>query len=207
MIQTTPINDTTSSNINVGGVSEIQAEMYWLVNSPQAGRKIVQPWIVCNSTKCYKIQNATKRVRCTHWDLVPSQHKDGLFRYWDSHHKDEMVMRLSYLYNGNPYIWIMGISIPCILYCTLHWDGHMQYNDFLLQQCSIKLTYCGWDQMATILQTAFLISFSCMTNDCVLFQISQKFLGIGPVCNMPALVQIMAWHQTDCKPLSKPTLA
>ena len=36
-------------------------------------------------------------------DWAPFQYKDGLPKYEDSHYKDEMVMRLSYFYNGNPH--------------------------------------------------------------------------------------------------------
>ena len=41
------------------------------------------------------------------------QYKDGLFRYWDFH-KDKMVMRPSYLYNGNSYTGKMTF---------LYWNG------------------------------------------------------------------------------------
>ena len=37
-------------------------------------------------------------------------------------------------------------------------------------------------------------------------KISLKFLARGPVNNIPALVQIMAWHQPGNKPLSEPLM-
>ena len=40
----------------------------------------------------------------------------------------------------------------------------------------------------------------------VLIQISLKFVPMGPINNMPALVQIMAWGRPDDKPLSEPIL-
>ena len=41
----------------------------------------------------------------------------------------------------------------------------------------------------------------------ILIQISLKFVPKGPNDNMPALVQVMAWHQTGDKPLPEPMLA
>ena len=39
------------------------------------------------------------------WIIIwaPSQYKDCLSRYRDFHYKDKLVVRLSYLHNGNPY--------------------------------------------------------------------------------------------------------
>ena len=41
---------------------------------------------------------------------------------------------------------------------------------------------------------------------CILIRISLKFVPRGPIDNRPALVQVMAWHQTGDKPLPEPTL-
>ena len=38
-------------------------------------------------------------------------------------------------------------------------------------------------------------------------KISLKFVPKGPINNIPALVEIMAWHWTDDKPLSEPMMA
>ena len=43
-----------------------------------------------------------------------SEYKDGLSEYGDFHYKDETVVRLSYLYNGNSYTGKAEI---------LYWDG------------------------------------------------------------------------------------
>ena len=37
-------------------------------------------------------------------------------------------------------------------------------------------------------------------------EISLRFVPNGPINNIPALVQIMAWHRPDDKPLSEPVL-
>ena len=40
----------------------------------------------------------------------------------------------------------------------------------------------------------------------ILIEISLKFVSKVPVNNIPALVQIMAWHRPGNKPLSEPTM-
>ena len=41
---------------------------------------------------------------------------------------------------------------------------------------------------------------------CILIWISLKFVPKGPINNIPALVQIMAWRRSGVKPLSEPML-
>ena len=51
--------------------------------------------------------------------------------------------------------------------------------------------------------------FKCIflnENAWILFTISLNFLPKGPINNIPALVQIMAWHQPGDKPLSEPRM-
>ena len=43
-------------------------------------------------------------------------------------------------------------------------------------------------------------------NGRILIQISLKFFPKSPIDNKPALVQVMAWHQTGDKPLHEPIL-
>ena len=64
------------------------------------------------------------------------------------------------------------------------------------------LTYWGWDKMAED-------NFQCIffkENVCILIPISQKFVPKGPVDKNPPLVQIMAWCQTEDKPLIEPMM-
>ena len=47
-------------------------------------------------------------------------------------------------------------------------------------------------------------NFKCIffnENDKILIRISLKFVPSSPIDNKPALVQVMAWHRTDAKPL------
>ena len=43
-------------------------------------------------------------------------------------------------------------------------------------------------------------------NISILIKISLKFISKGPINNIPALVQIMAWRRPGDKPLSKPMM-
>ena len=43
-------------------------------------------------------------------------------------------------------------------------------------------------------------------NNCILIQISLKFVRKGPINNKPALVQRMVWRRTGDKPLSEPVM-
>ena len=51
--------------------------------------------------------------------------------------------------------------------------------------------------------------FKCIflsENVWILIKISLKFVSKGPISNIPALVEVMAWHQSRDKPLSGPML-
>ena len=51
--------------------------------------------------------------------------------------------------------------------------------------------------------------FKCIflnENDWIPINISLKFIPKGPINNIPALVQIMAWRQPGDKPLSEPMM-
>ena len=51
--------------------------------------------------------------------------------------------------------------------------------------------------------------FKCILlneNDRIPIKISLKFVPRSPIDNKPALVQVMAWHQTGDKPLCEPML-
>ena len=74
-----------------------------------------------------------------------------------------------------------------------------------LQHVGLKIIHWGWDKMVNICRWHFAF-FRC--EDCCIF--NQILLNTAPtdsVIHMPALVQIMAWRQTDDKPLSRPTMA
>ena len=79
---------------------------------------------------------------------------------------------------ASAYICIVALSV-------IAWDSCYQH----------ALTNWGLDKMAVIFQTT-LISIT----------ISLKFVPKGPINNIPALVQIMAWRRPGDKPLSEPVM-
>ena len=67
-------------------------------------------------------------------------------------------------------------------------------------------TNWDWHKIVTILQMTFLDLF-CMKIVVFLFQFHKKLVLKGLINNIPALVQIMAKHQTVDKSLSEPMMA
>ena len=65
------------------------------------------------------------------------------------------------------------------------------------------LSHWGRDKMAAFSQTTFTCIF-LNENDWISLKISLKFVPKGPINNIPALVQIMAWCRPGDKPLSGP---
>ena len=70
----------------------------------------------------------------------------------------------------------------------------------------IMLTRWSLYNMATMSQTTFSCSFSCMKSIVFWFKFHWNLFPNGPINNMPGLVQIMAWHQSCAKPLSEPMM-
>ena len=62
--------------------------------------------------------------------------------------------------------------------------------------------------MASIFQTTFSIAFSWMKvfKFRLRFRCSGKYVPKGPINNIPAFVQVMAWRQSGNKPLSEPMM-
>ena len=68
------------------------------------------------------------------------------------------------------------------------------------------LTHWGRDKMAAISQTTLSIAFFGNENVRISIKFSLKFVPKGPINNIPALVQIMAWRRPGDKPLSEPVM-
>ena len=89
---------------------------------------------------------------------------------------------------------ILQLSVICAR--LIHFSSH-QYNiesKFDLSHItswsilvSFQCTHWGWHKMVHILR---------LWNFGIMFQISLKFVSSGPVENMPAVVQIIAWRPT-----------
>ena len=134
------------------------------------------------------------------------------YQYRKSHCGDKMILWSSYLHNGISYT-----SKTSSLYILIQSSDCM---DFMASQCvGVNKNFMGcvsisqtlvrhlthWDQNKNSHFTYNTYKFMFLyENCCILIPNSLKFVAKGPMNNEPALVEIMAWHQTDDKPLSEP---
>ena len=96
--------------------------------------------------------------------------------------------------------WIMEeLLLDDIKVCLRHF-----YSD--RNQHLTHLTHWGRDKMDAISQTTLWSAFSWMKNVWIPIEISLKFVPKGPIDNIPALVQTMAWRRPGDKPLSEPVM-
>ena len=72
--------------------------------------------------------------------------------------------------------------------------------------CWCVLTHWGRNHIDAISHTTFSNEFFFNENIWILIKISLKFVPKGPINNIPALVQIMAWRRPGDKPLSEPMM-
>ena len=70
----------------------------------------------------------------------------------------------------------------------------------------LELTHWGREEMNNISQTTFSYVFSSMKMFEFRLKLKLKFVPKGPINNIPALVQIMAWRRSGDKPLSEPMM-
>ena len=89
-------------------------------------------------------------------------------------------------------------------FCTTRLTNNLLHTEW--QQGARTLTHWGWDKMAAISQPTFSDAFFLNKNVRISIKISLKFVPKGPINNIPALVQIMAWHRPGDKPLSEPMM-
>ena len=91
------------------------------------------------------------------------------------------------------HVWsmfLLSLLPGCMQYCVIiHWS---------------ILSHWGRDKMVTIYQTTFSNAFSSMKMYKFSFiKISLKFIPMGRINNIPALIQIMALRRPGDKPLSE----
>ena len=103
--------------------------------------------------------------------------KKMFYMYRNPHYKPEMVWRPSQVYNGNPYT-----NKRCLLNTLRPRQNGCHFADDI-SKC-IFLNENVW----------------------IPVEISLKFIPKGPINNIPALVQIMAWRRPGDKPLSEPMM-
>ena len=89
-----------------------------------------------------------------------------------------------------------GQATPRKLRSHVYFSHHYRYT----------LTHWRRDKMNAISQTTFYKCILLNENVCITTKNSLKFVPKGPINNIPALVQIMAWRRPGDKPLSEPML-
>ena len=116
----------------------------------------------------------------------------GKTLYRKFHCGDNMVVRSSYLHNGNSYTGKMSF---------LYWDTPLEASFQTL-----TLTFWGRDKWLTFCRTQFQRHF-IDENVAISIKISLKFVPNGPNGNKPPLVQMMACRLFGTKPLSETMMA
>ena len=81
-----------------------------------------------------------------------------------------------------------------------------QISDYPTWSPGEPLTHLPLDKMATILADSIFKCIFLNENVWIPIRISLKFVSKGPINNIPALVQIMAWCHPGTKPLSEPMM-
>ena len=94
-----------------------------------------------------------------------------------------------------------------------HWPWQLLLSWYQLH-CAINCTYCSEDSFNTLrprqngrrFADDIFKRISLNENVWISIKISLNFVPRGPINNIPALVQIMAWSRPGDKPLSEPTM-
>ena len=99
--------------------------------------------------------------------------------------------------NSRVMLKISLIRICCKITCLKLPPYHFENND---------LKHWGRDKMATTFANTFKYKFVNGIG-LISLKISLKFVPKGPVNNIPAVAEIMAWCRSCAKPLSEPIMA
>ena len=97
-------------------------------------------------------------------------------------------------------------STETILWCVAKNVRFDRIMDWCCQTTSHFLTHWGRDKMAANILTTFSNVNFLNENIWISIKISLKSVPKGPIDNIPALVQIMAWRRPGDKPLSEPMM-
>ena len=106
--------------------------------------------------------------------------------------------------------WLLDICLltpppcmfmPCHDYQT-YWHFCWQHAVLQCMGCCLSLigilrvwSIDSWTKWMTFWQTMFLNALSLLKMTCVVFQISLKFVPMGPIESNSVLFEVMAWHQ------------
>ena len=114
-----------------------------------------------------------------------------------AHLKSSSFLKTTHRTNASPWLsfngWMEAMygTVSAVAFKSIV-DSKMTY-----------LTHWSRKRMAAISQTTFSNAFSWME---IPIKISLEFIPTGPINNIPALVQTMAWHRRGDKPLFEPMM-
>ena len=91
-------------------------------------------------------------------------------------------------------------TLSCYVGCHPKNDSGRPWDD-IKQHCLLTLTH--WGHIPDNIFKCIFVN----ENFKILIKISLKFVVKDPIKNIPAMVQIMAWHLTGGKPLSEQMMA
>ena len=126
-------------------------------------------------------------------NLMYSLHLPSLSLYAMTHHMKHIGIRYERT----------ELEVKCINYITIHISMERYVMPFIRNLVSVflyVLTHCNQGKIAAISQPMFLNTFSWMK----MYEL--RFHWSLSINNIPALVQIMAWHCPGAKPLSESML-
>ena len=106
---------------------------------------------------------------------------------------------------------IISISITAAMEDLKAWDDwQITARDksncchyYIMEIHQAGISHWGWHKMAANFLTTFSNSFSWMKVYKFWLRFHSRFVLKGPIDNIPALVQIMAWRRPGDKPLSE----
>ena len=114
-----------------------------------------------------------------------------------SHFNGELFQTNNYFYSFDPISVWQNIHISlclCVDYRPTNTLVHLSFN-------TLRPRQNGRHFPDDIFKLIFLNE-----NLCILIETSLKFVPVGPINNIPALVHIMAWRRPGDKPLSEPMM-
>ena len=110
-------------------------------------------------------------------------------------------------------VW-MGSIMVLVSVMAWHWTSGKPLPEPMITMINVPYNITGFQWVNTLRQRRNGCRFADNTFKCIivneiviiLIKILPKFVPKGPINNIPALLQIMAWHRPSDKPLSEPMM-
>ena len=136
-------------------------------------------------------------VRGIHWSPVNSPHKGPVT--WKMYPFEDVIMGSDSHYALHDVVNPVGITNKCHI-------GTSSQAPSVLNTLRPRQDGCHFRQDGRHFPDNIFKCIFLNENLSIFIKISLKFVPNGPINNIPALVQIMAWHRSGDKPLSEPMM-